>query len=194
MADSQIHASSERPRKATVIGLTKQLLPPLLLLPLFFLPFEVFTALYWLAGGVALCGSMMTLVRIAWAHVRRRRPDWFIALRPGLTVLFFGTAAATMSLTTAALTRDADQLGRMVASEMQAVCTKQGKCVAAPPGSDWEIIDSDRAIKRLKFMSVEYRTNSAGSEFTVRVRHRTEDELRIHGGVAAALREEVVLR
>ena len=188
MADSRSQLAGNR---VTLKSLAKQLLPPLLLLPLFFLQFELFTSLYWLAGGIAACGALWNLLRMAWGFLRSRRQEWFVALRPGLTILLIGAAATTMGLVSAGVAEEADQLGRTTAAQMQEACRAQGICPGAPPG--WELA-GDRARKAVRFMSVEYSLNSKASEFTVRVRHRMENELLIHGGATVPLREEIALK
>lgn len=194
MTDNQSSEPIDPPRSGTIVTLAKQLIPPLLLLPLFGMPWDIGTSLFWLGGGVAACLSAVKLSQIRSARAPKQRPIWHVALRPGLTVALFGAALATMTVISSGLETEVDQLGRALASEMQATCTRQAKCLPIPPGPDWVKIDDNRALKRVKFMSVEYRTNPAGTEFTVRIRHRMEDELRIHGGVGSTLKEEISFR
>ena len=194
MTENQSSRPIDRPRSRTIVALVKQLVPPLLLLPLFGMPWDIGTSLFWLVGGVAACVSVAKLSRIRSARAPEQPPVWHVGLRPGLTVALFGAALVTMIVVSAGLETEVDQLGRALASEMQATCTRQATCLPIPPGSDWITIENHRAVKRVKSMSVEYRTDPAGSEFTVRIRHRMEDELRIHGGVGRTLKEEIVLR
>ena len=76
MAESQSpDEPDDRPRAVTVTALAKQLLLPLPLLPLFVTPWEIFSSMFWIAGGIAVCVSVIKLVRMAWSQHRGRIPS-----------------------------------------------------------------------------------------------------------------------
>jgi hypothetical protein len=169
-----------------------QVLPPLLLLPLFVMPAEVITSLYWLAGFVAALISITTLVKVA------RKPnageparDWIRALRPALTLGIF-TVAATFGLEQG---KDdsaaADTFAREVARATRATCVRDGKCPLAPAG--WDHKPGDRVIRVVSGRRVEYRRPEEGL-FLITVRHPLEEMLEIRGGVSKEIEEQRVIR
>lgn len=177
-------AENSSGRSAGPVFMAGQILPPMLLLPLFSTPFDIFVSLYWFIGGIAAIVSLTSLGNSfsgGDANEFRLRQ-----LRPALTLLVFVAAASYMARTSAQLERKADAIGREVAAQMQHECQRLKKCPQAPAG--WTI-EHQRVFLPLEFMQLAYTTTDAQSRFTIRVFHRMEDELVIEGGVFGQLRE-----
>lgn len=164
--------------------MAKQILPPMLLVPLFCTPFDVIVSLYWFVGAIAATVSLWRLTRSFLARDARQFRNR--SLRPALTLLIFVAAATYMAAKSAKLERKADTIGREVATRIQQECQRLAKCPQAPDG--WKI-EHQRAFLTVDFMRLSYTTDDAKTRFTIRVVHRMEDELVIEGGVPGPLHE-----
>ena len=169
-----------------------QVLPPLLLLPLFVMPVEVFTSLYWMAGFVAALLSVVTLSRLS-AKPKAGAPakDRSRALRPALTLVIFAAAAFVGFRQGAGDSAAADAFARDAAREVRAACVRDGKCPEAPSG--WDRKPGERVIRTVAGRRVEYRRLDEGA-FLITVRHPLEEMLEIRGGVQAEVEEKRVIR
>jgi hypothetical protein len=169
-----------------------QVLPPLLLLPLFVMPVEVFTSLYWMAGAGAALISIMALARMArrWRAGEPPR-DWIPALRPGLTVGIFTVAAIVGFRQGGDDSAAADAFARELARAARAACLRDAKCPQAPEG--WNPKPGDRIIRAVSNRRVEYRRPEDGI-FLITVRHPLETSLEIRGGVSKEIEEQSVIR
>jgi hypothetical protein len=170
-----------------------QVLPPLLLLLLVFVPVDVITVIAWLGGAFAAVFSLLRLAKLLLAQLRSKRPDWSGALRPALTVVLFVVAAAIAREKIGEETAAADAFARAVAREVQAACTRDSRCPAAPAG--W-IADEGtrRARKVVGRIPLRYDVDRDAMTFRVSVRHAMESGLDINGGVGKELREQRVIR
>ena len=170
-----------------------QVLPPLLLLVLVFIPVDVITILAWGVGAIAALVSVFTLARKVVAWLRTRRPDWMLAIRPALTIVLFAVVTIVNRGKVSEEAQAADEVARAAAGEVQAACKRDAKCPAAPAG--WSLdADTGRALKVVGRIPMRYDRSRDGAEFRVSVRHELEMALDIHGGVAKELREQRVIR
>jgi hypothetical protein len=169
-----------------------QVLPPLLLLPLFVMPVEVFTSLYWLVGALAALLSITTLAKVA-RRPRAGEParDRMLALRPGLTVGIFTVAAIVGFGQGGNDSAAADTFARELARATRAACLRDGKCPQAPEG--WNHKPGDRVIRNVSGRRIEYRRPEDGV-FLITVRHPLEEMLEISGGVSKEVEEQRVIR
>lgn len=161
-----------------------QVLPPMLLLPLFVTPFDIFVSLYWFAGGIAALISFWQLLKSFFtraAEVNRLR-----RLRSALTLLVFASAATYMTITSHHLERKVNAIGREVAKRIQDECIRMKQCPQAPDG--WRT-ENQRVFLPVDFMQLAYFVTDENTRFTIRVIYRMEDELVIEGGVSNVLRE-----
>ncbi len=165
---------------STIEWLTK-LVPPLLLLPLFIIPFDIFTSLLWLVCGIAAVVSLYNLCK---------RADINRKIRPILTIIIFFSAAIYMFNHTANVQNEIDNLALATASIVRATCDSEGACPEQPP--DW-IIDRGRACTKVEFMRACYHRYEDNLKFMIRVQHSMGNELLIRGGVNIDLQKDRVL-
>jgi len=159
-----------------------RIIPPLLLLPLFKVPFEVFTSLIWLVCGIATIQSLYNLFK-KW--------DMKSKIRPALTVIIFFSAATYMFNHTVSVRKEIDNIARAAASNVQTTCKSEGVCPESPQG--WQKDRSDRVCTRVEFMRACYIRPEDNLKFLIRVRHSIDDTLLIQGGVNDELQEERLL-
>lgn len=155
--------------------------PPLLLLPLFVIPFDIFTSLIWLVCGIAAVFSIYNLFKKR-AAIRN--------IRPALTIIIFFSAAIYMFNHTANVHNEIDNLAFATASVVQATCNSERVCPEPPPG--WQM-DRGRACTKVKFMRACYHRYEDDLRFMIRVQHSMGSELLIRGGVNIELLEDRIL-
>ena len=158
-----------------------RIVPPLLLLPLFKINFDIFTSLIWLVCGIAAIQSLINLFK---------KDDLKSKVRPALTFIIFFSAAIYMFNHTANVQNEIDNLARATASIVQATCKSEGICPESPP--DWQRAH-DRVCTRVEFMRACYSRYEDNLKFYIRVRHSIDNKLLIRGGVNIELLEELVL-
>ena len=158
-----------------VLAWAGRLLPPLLLLPLFVMPFDVMTAMVWFIGGIAALYSIAGLLK---KQERRNK------IRPGLTLIIFSTGFVYMLNHTAAVRDEIDAMARQSAQAAQAGCNDAGTCPDLPPG--WQ--DTCRAIEAMRAC---YRLSDDNKLFSISIRYHIDSYRVIEGGVDTPLREEV---
>lgn len=170
-------------------NLTGQILPPLFLLPLFAMPWDATTLIYWMACGIAALVSMFSLL----FGLFRARPSnssagclpaWRANLRALLAAVIFVAAAATAFAVDAAANRYAADL----ASRLQGICQAQQRCLPAPEG--WRR-EGKFARSDFGHWTFSYLTNADQSEFGLWIHRRHEDEKCIHGGHRVPLGEVI---
>ena len=159
----------------------ERIAPPLLLLPLFIIPFDIFTSLIWLACGIAVVVSLYNLCKRG--NVNRK-------VRPALTIIIFFSAAIYMFNHTANVQNEIDNLAFATASIVQATCNSEGACPEPPLG--WQM-DRGRACTRVEFMRACYNRYEDNLKFMIRVQHSMGNELLIRGGVNIELQKDRVL-
>jgi hypothetical protein len=161
--------------------LHRAILPPLLILPLAFFPFDMATSAFWFAAIVC---AMASLVRLVKALVRKQRglgaPERERVLRQSLTIACTLGAVAAVTWSQSA----ADDHGRAIAAQVQAECRQAGKCpqtVAA-----WGHSDRTRYGGTAQH---DLRYRGGGDTFQLIVIHNIDQYLSITGGVRAELTE-----
>lgn len=155
--------------------LTGQVLPPLLLLPLFVMPWDVTGLVYWIACGIAALISLPNLLG-------SRPLTSKASLRPLLTVVLFVAAVATGFVVEEASNRYAEEL----ATHLQHACKTRGRCLLAPEG--WRR-EGKYARSSYGHWTFTYVTNTNQSEFGLWIHMRNEVENCVQGGSAISLQE-----
>ena len=176
---------TEKPSESNIS--LSQILPPLLLLPLFVMPWDVTGLFYWIVCGIA---ALIALFNLLGSLSGLRRPDptashlaaWQANLRPLLTIAIFTVAVASGFAVEASTNRYAEEL----ASRLQRSCKEQGRCLPAPEGWRAEGKYAHSDYGHWKFT---YVTNADQSEFGLWIYMRNEVEKCIHGGSTINLSE-----
>lgn len=176
---------TEKPSKSNVSF--SQVLPPLLLLPLFVMPWDATGLFYWIICWIAALGALLALLRNLSGLGKSnpstgRFPAWKTNLRPLLTVAIFATAVAVGFIVEAASSRYTEEL----ASHLQRECKERGRCSPAPEG--WRV-EGEFARSSHGHWRFTYVTNAEQSEFGLWVYRRNENEKCIHGGSTINLSE-----
>lgn len=157
-----------------LIVIISQVLPPLLMLPLFMFPWDLIL-IYWIVCGIAALSALSNLSA-------RRLLGWKANLRSLLTVTVFAAAVAAGFAIEAASSRYAEEL----ASHLQRACKERGRCLPAPEG--WRV-QGNLARSNHGHWTFTYVTNAEQSEFGLWVHMHNEVEKCIHGGSAIPLNE-----
>lgn len=164
-----------------------QILPPLLLLPLFVTPWDVTGLFYWIICGIA---ALHALFKLLWSLFRLSKsnpsasslPAWKTNLQPLLTVAIFASAVVVGFIVEEATSRYAEDL----ASRLQSSCKERGRCPPTPEG--WRV-EGKFAHSNYGHWTFVYATNAEQSEFGLWIHKRNENEKCIHGGSTIKLSE-----
>lgn len=166
--------------------LLSQILPPLLMLPLFVVPWDLYL-LYWIICGLAALIALSNLLG-SLSGLKRSNPSasylpaWNVNLRSLLTVVIFTVAVAAGFAVERASGRYAEEL----AARLQRACKERGRCLHAPEG--WRA-QGNSARSNYGHWSFTYVTNAEQSEFGLWIHMRNEAEKCIHGGSTIPLSE-----
>jgi len=160
--------------QSILVVIISQVLPPLLMLPLFMFPWDLIL-IYWIVCGMAALSALSNLSA-------RRVLGWKANLRSLLTVTIFAAAVAAGFAVEAASSRYADEL----TASLQRACKERGRCLAVPEG--WR---AQRNLARSNHghWTFTYVTNVEQSEFGLWVHMHNEVEKCIHGGSTIPLSE-----
>lgn len=164
------------------------ILPPLLLTPLVFIPFDLGSSLFWMPVLVVLPVSVWHISQFA------TKAQWERLIRPILALSIIAIAMVLLG----ASRRSADDFGRAIALEAHQFCGANGRCP--------EIVKGSTCVERPSFSDCEFQTNYGNygskylvkyavskdrSSFRVLVRHNIDESLILHGGTQAELKEEL---
>lgn len=166
-----------------------QILPPLLMLPLFVMPWDVTGLVYWMMCATA---ALISLFSLLWSlsglkktnPSTGRLPAGKANLRPLLTVAIFAAAVTAGFVVELATSRYADNL----ATRLQRSCKDRGRCLPAPEG--WPV-QGKFARSSYGHWTFVYVTNAEQSEFGLWIHRRNENEKCIQGGSALNLSEVI---
>jgi len=174
LAKQAAQGSLPAKNQSALVVIISQVLPPLLLLPLFMFPWDLIL-IYWIVCGVAALSALSNLST-------KRALGWKENLRSLLTVAIFAAAFATGFVVESASGRYAEEL----ASRLQRECKDQGRCPSAPEG--W-LMDGKLARSSYGHWTFTYVTNAEQSEFGLWIHMHNEVEKCIHGGSTISLSE-----
>ena len=183
-SDKQFHSALAR---LTIIPVS-QILPPLLLLPLFMAPFDELGIVLWMIGLLAALISILSLL-VRMARKEERVYPWETMPRPLLTILIVSGAFGVGLVVQA----DSERYAHELVTVLQRACKEQGRCPVAPEG--WQLDkryargDHRRVRATHGHWSFTYVTNPKRSEFEVWIHKAKEVEKCAHGGSLIALSE-----
>lgn len=165
--------------------------PPLCLIPIVFVPFDMFTIMIWLLGFVvALISAISVLVRVM--RLRKigrdkkdeRHEQKIRLIRPILTVAIFCLAILCLRIAQAS----ADNYAIAMGKQMHAVCNTQKKCPERVDG--WERGDArdwySSVILYGKFgprFRITYSVTDDKESFEMVVKHNIDEGFTVYGGV-----------
>lgn len=158
--------------------------PTVLLLPLAWLPWDMATSLFWLAGGIAAVVGAVRVLALLPLALARRPCDLPRLARATATVLLFGAVLAALLISLAR----ADGTARSIAAEAQARCVADSACPSSVPS--WGGRGPLRKVGFTSEYEVHYR--GGGDQFVVTVLHNIDETLVISGGVRQELAEKLV--
>ena len=176
----------------TALSWTAVVAPPLILLPLVIIPFDLLIFPFWLIGIVAMLISFWHIVyqlgrqyRAA-IHSRKYGLDGKELLRPCLTIAVM--LMAFISLLVSWNTVRAYAL--RVAEEVHSICIKRGECPEDMPGWTKDGSKYVSSAGPLMRFPVFYRPTEDRKAFTVYVRWHIDSQLVVTGGVNSQLKSE----
>ena len=177
LSGKQFHSALAR---LTIIP-ASQILPPLLLLPLFMVPFDEGGIVLWMIGLLAVLISTLSLL-VRMARREERVYPWETMPRPLLTILIVCGAFGVGLLVQA----DSKRYVQELAAALQRACMEQARCPDAPDG--WQLDEryapgDHRRIRTTRgHWHLTYITSPERDEFELWIRKATEVEICIHGG------------
>ncbi len=183
-------AGNQQIRQAGQDTVVSQILPALLMLPLFVIPWDL-GFLYWIVCGFATLIALFNLLG-SLSGLRAPNPSaslipvWKANLRPLLTIAIFFAAVAVAFAVEAASGRYAEEL----ALRLQSACKERGRCLTVPEG--WRM-EGKYARSNYGHWTFTYVTNAEQNEFGLWIHMHNEHEKCIHGGSAIRVSEVISL-
>lgn len=163
-----------------IIAWIKIILPPLLLIPLVFVPFDMFTAFLWVIGFVVFVKSTVTLTKSIYRNVRKKEPFRKELIRPSLSIIIIVLNLTLIS----ASQMSADNFARRTAKITLEQCNKAGECPACIDG----MAVAENGLCRTSYgdygvkYTVVYKASEDKRSFEIAVRHDIDSFLVIKGG------------
>jgi hypothetical protein len=172
--------------------------PPLLMIPLYWVPWDILTVLFWTPAIVAFLWSGLSLtinvVRIILRKLRGKPQINYVRarfFRPVLTIAIFLSVNFFVNQSL----HSADEFAKETARKVQAEANTNGICPERI--EDWELDEWDPNISIIRYgkygtkYSVRYRPSENKKEFEISVRHNIDEALFISGGVEKELIAEL---
>lgn len=187
---------SPEPKK---ISWPKLLIPPLFLIPLIWIPWDIITVTFWIPGIIVFIWSVISifvqLTILIIRHFKKQYVPLYIKLqiiRPILAVTIFLIVVLAINLSLAS----ADKYGIEAAKQIQTQCMEQGICHDKIDG--WDIEESEYGIRVSKLYGkygtkyiLRYSASDDKKEFTISVRHNIDKGFYIKGGVNKELKAKI---
>jgi len=177
----------------TLLVWGKIVIPPLLMVPLAFMPMDFGTGFLWFIAFCVFLKSSIGLARALYRRLAEKERFKKEQLRPLLAVVILVLAVV---LVTASL-RSADNFARRLAAAVQAQCRQEGRC---PDRVDGHGLDFSRpGFGRCEYgdygarYTVAYVLSEDKRGFEVRVRHNIDEFFIVKGGVEKKLVETGVM-
>jgi hypothetical protein len=180
--------------KNAVLRWSLVVIPPLFIIPLYWVPWDILTCLFWIPAIIAFLWSLLSLiiniVRIIFRKVRKKPQINFVKLRffrPALTVIIFLFVHFFVNRSLSS----ADKFAKETAIKIQAQINTSGECPKKI--EDWESDKWDPNISIIMYgkygtkYPVRYHTFEDGKEFEISVRHNIDEGFFVSGGINRAL-------
>jgi len=169
-------------------------IPPLILLPLVSIPFDLPTGFFWLIGGVAMfvsfCHIVYKIGQKGWATIfsRQYTLEYKTLLRPLLTIVVMLVAFTSSKVSGNAARSHALK----IAEQVQSTCIKAGECPGEMPG--WPKHGSAYVISAGTLMRfpIYYEPAEDRKDFRLFVRWSIDSRFVVTGGVNSKLKSEEV--
>lgn len=175
------------------------ILPPFLLVPLVWIPWDIMSAGLWAPAMLAMLFSVgSVVVNVAVAVVRRVRKQDAVGrrlvvrlIRPLSVVCIFFCAVNTVALSMKSADIYAVELGRQI----QQACDANGVCPEFVEG--WEQSGGGQLVYRILYgkygtkYPLSYSVSEDGKEFMIKVRHNIDETFYVTGGVDRDLMAEI---
>lgn len=173
------------------LKIAAQILPPILILPLSFVPLDLMTVLFFLPVFVCCFVSLFSVVKLVFrilSQPAERNQSAFRLLRPILTIFFTFLVFSALAFSY----NSATTLGRKIAASVQLECDKSGSCPKTLPGwrSRNDAYTSDLVAGEFAKYPILYRVAKDQKAFRLYVRRDIDSGLSISGGVGLALKEQ----
>jgi len=168
--------------------------PPLFIIPLYWVPWDIVTFLFWFPAIIAFLLSIIsilirtiTIIVRAIAHKPQPAMTKIKFIRPALTLLIFLFVAILVLLSLIS----ADEFGIKTAKKIKSAADANGICPKKLEGwkpGHWDANDSVLFYGKYgtKY-PIKYTPSEDLKEFTIKVRHHIDYALFIYGGVNAPL-------
>ena len=170
------------------------ILPPLLLLPLAAIPFDLPTGIFWVIGVIAalvsFCHIVYQIGRKRWATIFSRHYvlDGKTLLRPFLTI-----AVMVLAFTSYKVSENAARTYALkVAEQVQSTCIKTGECPSEMPGWIRHGSAYVSTAGTLVRFAVYYNSTEDRKAFALAVRWNIDSRFVVTGGVTSNLKSEEI--
>jgi len=169
-------------------------IPPLFIIPLYWVPWDMATCLFWFLAIIAFLLSIIsisirtiTIIVRAIAHKHQSAMAKIKFIRPALTLLIFSLVAISVRLSLIS----ADEFGIETAKRIKSVADANGICPKKLEGWEPDFRDANDSImfygKYGTKYPIKYTPSKDLKEFTIKVRHHIDYALFIYGGVNVPL-------
>ena len=165
----------------------KIILPPLFLIPLLFVPFDMLTAILWFVAFVVFVKSIASLAKSIYRRVRGKKQFQKELIRPALAIIIIILDVMLI----VASQNSADTFARHVANIAQGQCKKNDKCPDRVDGMEFV----ENGLSKISYgdygakYPVTYKVSEDKKSFGVTVRHSIDSFLTIKGGVENEIEE-----
>jgi len=175
-----------------VMAWIKIILPPLLLIPLLYMPFDIGSAIFWVAAFVIFVKSLLSLFGFIYRRLRKKDSLQKELIRPLLAVIIviFDVVCIVASQ------RSADIYAKNNAMIAQKECRYSKECPDHIDGMEFVRSGVSKTYYG-KFGSkypVLYTRSEDGKSFEIMVRHNIDDIYIIRGGVDIQLWQNIDLK
>ena len=174
------------------------ILPPLLLIYLIRIPFDIVAHLLWLPGQIAFLISIVSIIATFVKFIRlgkdkeEQNKIKIRFVRPILTILIFLFALLCLK----ASQKSADDYATITGKRIQGICNAEKSCPKKI--DDWDNPPDDGYLPSIiyygkygtKYM-IYYSISKDGKEFDITVKHNIDEGLDISGGVGKELRMQL---
>ena len=167
-----------------------QIVPPLIILPLFTMPMDIGTGIFWLAGIIAFCISFFSIGRKVFTHLRSKNKQSTLLniIRPGLTIILMILAFSSVKFSLSKAENDAFEIAEYV----QKKCDSDNTCPDYIP--TWNRKDGSFTCESLVGGLAKYRilyfVSEDKKDFTIKLRLNIDSHLSFYGGVGKEIQRE----
>jgi hypothetical protein len=176
--------------KKSIFRWILQIIPPLIILPLFTMPMDIGTGIFWLAGIIALFVSLFSIGRKFIAHLRSKNTQSTLVdiIRPSLTILFMILAISSVKYSLS----KAENYAFETAKYIQTKCDSDNICPDYIP--TWNQSGGSFTCESLAGGLAKYRVlyglNEDKKNFTILLRLNMDSHLYFYGGVGKEIQRD----